>query len=119
MIKPVANRAFRARLTRDIESIRSKYVRPTYSDASEAAPACAQRYVHPPLLLDGCKMDVRFFLLIASTAPWIVLYAPAYARKCGVPYSVEDLEQAAAHRASLAVQRRAGPLHPADGGHVR
>ncbi|KFV72318.1 Inactive polyglycylase TTLL10, partial [Dryobates pubescens] len=51
----------------------------------KAPPArIVQRYIHQPLLLEGKKFDVRAYLLIACTAPFLVLFAQGYARlTCG------------------------------------
>ncbi|NXN10351.1 TTL10 polyglycylase, partial [Indicator maculatus] len=42
------------------------------------------RYIQQPLLLEGKKFDVRSYLLIACTAPFLVFFAQGYARlTCG------------------------------------
>ncbi|EEQ97117.1 hypothetical protein Pmar_PMAR008518 [Perkinsus marinus ATCC 50983] len=40
--------------------------------------AVIQRYISDPLLLDGCKCDLRMFLLMTRTEPLKVLMASAY-----------------------------------------
>ncbi|XP_075629741.1 inactive polyglycylase TTLL10 [Balearica regulorum gibbericeps] len=43
-----------------------------------------QRYIHQPLLLEGKKFDVRSYLLIACTAPYVLFFAQGYVRlTCG------------------------------------
>eukprot|EP01006_Ploeotia_vitrea_P051355 TRINITY_DN67550_c4_g5_i1.p1 TRINITY_DN67550_c4_g5~~TRINITY_DN67550_c4_g5_i1.p1 ORF type:complete len:510 (-),score=29.46 TRINITY_DN67550_c4_g5_i1:265-1794(-) len=44
-----------------------------------------QQYLEP-FLLKGRKFDLRAFMLIASTDPWIVFWHPAYARRSNIPY---------------------------------
>ncbi|XP_053516171.1 inactive polyglycylase TTLL10 [Artibeus jamaicensis] len=39
-----------------------------------------QRYIQNPLLLDGKKFDVRAYLLIACTVPYMVFFGHGYAR---------------------------------------
>ncbi|KAM4651943.1 inactive polyglycylase TTLL10 [Discoglossus pictus] len=39
-----------------------------------------QRYIQNPLLLDGRKFDIRSYLLIASTVPYIVFFRHGYVR---------------------------------------
>ncbi|NXL12148.1 TTL10 polyglycylase, partial [Mesembrinibis cayennensis] len=45
-----------------------------------------QRYIHQPLLLEGKKFDVRSYLLIACTAPYVVFFAQGYVRLTCVNY---------------------------------
>jgi hypothetical protein len=53
-----------------------------------AGVACA--YVHPPLLLDGCKFDVRLFVLVSSWHPLVVyVFDDGIARCAGSPYSFD------------------------------
>uniref|UniRef100_A0A1D5RK23 Tubulin--tyrosine ligase-like protein 10 n=1 Tax=Macaca mulatta TaxID=9544 RepID=A0A1D5RK23_MACMU len=39
-----------------------------------------QRYIQNPLLLDGRKFDVRSYLLIACTTPYMIFFSHGYAR---------------------------------------
>ncbi|XP_071623301.1 inactive polyglycylase TTLL10 isoform X3 [Heliangelus exortis] len=45
-----------------------------------------QRYIQQPLLLEGKKFDVRSYLLIACTAPFLLFYAQGYLRLSCVNY---------------------------------
>lgn len=48
------------------------------------------RYIINPLLLDGCKFDIRCYVLIACTMPYLVFYHPGYIRRSAKPYSNQD-----------------------------
>ena len=39
-----------------------------------------QRYIERPLLISNRKFDIRCYMLIASTRPWLVLYHPGHIR---------------------------------------
>ena len=50
----------------------------------------ASAYVHPPLLLDGCKFDVRLFVLVTSWHPLVVyIFDDGIARCAASPYSLD------------------------------
>ncbi|KAL1777315.1 inactive polyglycylase TTLL10 [Sigmodon hispidus] len=55
---------------------------PIYRKMPFRAPQArvVQRYVQNPLLLDGKKFDVRSYLLIACTMPYMVFFGHGYAR---------------------------------------
>ncbi|VDO61185.1 unnamed protein product [Schistosoma curassoni] len=53
-------------------------------------PRIIQRYIINPLLLDGCKFDIRCCVLIACTMPYLVFYHPGYIRRSAKPYSNQD-----------------------------
>ncbi|XP_065190184.1 uncharacterized protein LOC135821049 isoform X3 [Sycon ciliatum] len=64
-----------------------------------------QRYITRPLLVENCKFDVRCYMLIAHTAPYIVLFHHGYVRRCTVAYSEDTLDRSA-HLTNQAVQRQ-------------
>ncbi|NXW33851.1 TTL10 polyglycylase, partial [Phaetusa simplex] len=45
-----------------------------------------QRYIQQPLLLEGKKFDVRSYLLIACTVPYVLFFAQGYVRLTCVDY---------------------------------
>ncbi|KAK2499888.1 hypothetical protein MC885_008302 [Smutsia gigantea] len=55
---------------------------PIYRTMPFRAPQArvVQRYIQNPLLLDGKKFDVRSYLLIACTTPYMVFFGHGYAR---------------------------------------
>lgn len=50
------------------------------------------RYIPNPLLLNGFKADIRTYMLIAGTCPYMVFYHPGYVRLSVVPYSLNQQE---------------------------
>ena len=54
------------------------------------------RYIKEPLLLNGKKFDIRAYMLIASTHPYLVLYHKGYVRLSMQDYDTES-EDLTAH----------------------
>ena len=54
------------------------------------------RYIKEPLLLNGKKFDIRAYVLIASTHPYLVLYHKSYVRLSMQDYDTES-EDLTAH----------------------
>ena len=55
----------------------------------------SDRYIQDPLLLCGKKFDIRAYLLIAHTTPYVVFYHRGYVRLSCQDYSVDSTEMAA------------------------
>ncbi|CAL1540043.1 unnamed protein product [Lymnaea stagnalis] len=49
-----------------------------------------QRYIHNPLLIEGRKFDIRAYMFIASTVPFLVLFHNGYVRLSCQKYSQDD-----------------------------
>ena len=58
-----------------------------------------QEYISKPALMGGHKFDLRTYLLIASTAPFLAFYHDGFVRRSEHAYSLEgsDLTDAKAH----------------------
>jgi len=72
-----------------------------------------QKYNEKPSLIDGRKYDVRYFMLVACTKPWLVMTHTGYARISLEEYSTDnfktdDKKVRAAHLTNAAIQK----LHP-------
>jgi len=68
---------------------------PCKDDKELPAPqrVLAQQYIQTPLLLQNCKFDVRVYILIASSTPWIVFYHEGYLRRALTPYSASSTDR--------------------------
>lgn len=64
-----------------------------------------QRYIMNPLLINGYKFDVRVYMLIASSQPYLVYYHHGYVRLSCVPYSNDTLD-IHAHLTNQYVQKK-------------
>lgn len=64
-----------------------------------------QRYIPNPLLLNGFKADIRTYMLIAGTCPYMVFYHPGYVRLSVVPYSLNQ-QEIHAHLTNQYVQKK-------------
>ncbi|MEQ2157251.1 hypothetical protein GOODEAATRI_000035 [Goodea atripinnis] len=70
----------------DVAKLRLKLQSLEDSQANRRTPHCqtqahiVQRYIQKPLLLNGRKFDVRSYLLIACTAPYMVFFRHGYVR---------------------------------------
>ena len=49
-----------------------------------------QKYIQKPALINNKKFDIRFFMLIACTRPYLVLTNTGYARVCLEDYQTTD-----------------------------
>jgi len=69
-----------------------------------------QKYCENPSLINGKKYDLRFFMLVACTKPYLVLTHTGYARISLEDYSTESFgaggkQEKAAHLTNASVQR--------------
>ncbi|XP_007943690.1 inactive polyglycylase TTLL10 [Orycteropus afer afer] len=77
---------FLLRNQEEVNSLQAKTqsmeIDPAYRKMPFRAPQAriVQRYIENPLLLDGKKFDVRSYLLIACTMPYMVFFCHGYAR---------------------------------------
>ena len=53
---------------------------------------CTCRYIPNPLLLEGKKFDVRTYMLIACTNPFIVLFHTGYLRLACDEYDADSTD---------------------------
>lgn len=53
-----------------------------------------QEYIARPLLIHRSKFDVRVYMFVASTQPWIVFYREGYLRRSLHPYNPEAKDRA-------------------------
>ena len=66
-----------------------------------------QKYIENPLLINGKKFDIRCFMLIVSTKPFLVLTNPGYVRVSLEDYcsdtKLETKEQRARHLTNASI----------------
>eukprot|EP00741_Cyanophora_paradoxa_P003340 tig00000692_g3246.t1 len=101
IVKPV-------RLARSMDTCVSSHLAAILRLA-ETGPKVVSKYIEKPALLDGCKFDLRFIVLLRSTAP-LVLYAYTrfWIRCANEPYELRELEQYERH--FTVMNYTAGPM---------
>uniref|UniRef100_A0A183S706 Tubulin tyrosine ligase-like family, member 10 n=1 Tax=Schistocephalus solidus TaxID=70667 RepID=A0A183S706_SCHSO len=72
----------------DFEKLQEDCVEEWRRNPGSIRPRILQRYIDQPLLLEGRKFDIRCYLLIASSMPFLVLFHPGYVRVCTRKYDV-------------------------------
>mmetsp|Transcript_55115 Transcript_55115/g.130207 ORF Transcript_55115/g.130207 Transcript_55115/m.130207 type:complete len:247 (-) Transcript_55115:82-822(-) len=81
----------------------------SYVDEETAATPShflAQQYIHPPLLIEEHKFDLRVFVLVTSLRPLeVYLYPQPYVRFCSLPYSIDKLDDIFRHLTNHQVQK--------------
>ena len=76
--------------------------------------AVASRYVHPPYLISGRKLDLRLYVLVTSWRPLVIyLHREGLLRLASEPYTMSDLSNPRVHLTNYAVNK-ASAVH-ADG----
>jgi hypothetical protein len=77
------------------------HLRSKYGSCKKKLPEglIIQEYVMKPALMTGHKFDLRSYLLIASTAPYLVFYHDGFARRSEHPFSMvgQNLTDVKAH----------------------
>ena len=68
------------------------------------------RYIATPLLLEGKKFDLRVYMLIANTLPFVVLYRKGYVRLCISDYQT-DTDVISSHLTNQVRTSRALSFH--------
>nr|VZI21537.1 unnamed protein product [Spirometra erinaceieuropaei] len=74
----------------DFEKLQEDCVEEWRRNPGSVRPRILQRYIDKPLLLDGRKFDIRCYLLIVSSMPFLVLFHPGYVRVCTRKYDVNS-----------------------------
>ncbi|XP_062821599.1 inactive polyglycylase TTLL10 isoform X3 [Anolis carolinensis] len=69
-----------------------------------------QRYIDRPLLLEGKKFDVRSYLLISCTMPYMLFFGHGYVRLTCIKYDPRS-EDLTSHLTNQYVQKKS-PLYP-------
>eukprot|EP00743_Colponemidia_sp_Colp-15_P010963 GILK01012157.1.p1 GENE.GILK01012157.1~~GILK01012157.1.p1 ORF type:complete len:685 (-),score=132.26 GILK01012157.1:143-2197(-) len=64
-----------------------------------------QQYISTPLLINGRKFDIRVYMLIARTKPYLVYFHSGYCRVAFDPYDSSNVENRMIHLTNAAVQR--------------
>ncbi|KAJ7306396.1 hypothetical protein JRQ81_009742 [Phrynocephalus forsythii] len=80
---------------------------PTYRKLPYKIPPAriVQRYIDKPLLLEGKKFDIRSYLLIACTAPYMVFFGHGYVRLTCLDYDPRS-EDLTSHLTNQYVQKK-------------
>lgn len=68
-------------------------------------PRLVQRYITNPLLINGKKFDLRNYMLIACTNPFVVLYRDGYCRLSCNDYDIDSTDLAS-HLTNQSVQKK-------------
>ncbi|XP_065656343.1 protein polyglycylase TTLL10 isoform X3 [Hydra vulgaris] len=79
-------------LVDDLSEFKKKIINEKLSSVFSKPCWIIQRYLMNPLLIHGCKFDVRVYMLIASVQPCLAFYHTGYARVTCVPYTNENLD---------------------------
>ena len=73
-----------------------------------ARRAVASRYVHPPYLVDGRKVDLRLYVLVTSWRPLVLyLHRSGLARLATEAYALDDLDDAHKHLTNYSINKHA------------
>ena len=68
----------------------------------------ASRYIHPPYLVDGRKVDLRLYVLVTSWRPLVLyLHTSGLARLATAAYSLSELGDASKHLTNYSINKYA------------
>jgi hypothetical protein len=65
-----------------------------------------QKYIERPLLLKNKKFDMRSFMFVACTKPYLVLFQSGYVRSSLKDYSLDDFSDKITHLTNSSVQKK-------------
>lgn len=78
---------------------------PAYSASLGLEGHLAQRYLRPPLLLEGCKFNCRVYLWIASVAPLLLFFHGGYVTRALLPFDLADTHATLRHVSNTRLQK--------------
>lgn len=100
---------------RHVEVLRAADLQARLLETGCAAPslrsAVVSRYIANPLMVNGCKADLRVYVLVTRVVPALeaFIFREGLVRICGEPYDISDegLQRVEAHISNNAIQTKA------------
>eukprot|EP00794_Sanderia_malayensis_P015068 gene15068-16623_t len=92
-------------LVRSLDQMKKELLERAANRTRRSSGRIVSRYLTNPLLLNGCKFDIRAYMLIASTVPYMVFYHPGYVRLSCVEFS-NDSTDITAHLTNQYIQKK-------------
>lgn len=92
--------------TDDLEKVKREFTpcHKYHPELKEDNRFVIQEYIERPLLLHGRKFDVRMYMLLASTKPFMLLYRPGYIRAALQMYNLTNTTDLSRHLTNTHVQ---------------